>query len=89
MTKAMHSSRAWASRQSVTFGRPGEDELVSADSRISPSATGCASASVNRSPRPFGIKMFVMFIIIDTNYLMPELSDGDSSWRSPRKKPPT
>ena len=39
-----------------------------ADSRISPSATGWSLlAYVIRITHPFGIKMFVMFIVIGTN----------------------
>jgi hypothetical protein len=73
----------------VTFGRPGEDGLRQRGQPDQPVRHRMLPGSGHQLTRPFGIKMFVMFIVIDTNYLMPKLSDGDSTWRSPKKKPPT
>ena len=42
-------------------------DCASTDSRISPSATGWSLPAVNGSPARSGLKMFVMFTVIDTN----------------------
>jgi hypothetical protein len=47
---SMHSSRAWAAGSPWRSAVRVKADCVKADSRISPSATGCSKASVNGSP---------------------------------------
>ena len=57
-------------RQPVTFGRPGEDGLGQRGQPDQPVRHRMLPGLGQRITRPFGIKMFVIFIIIDTNYRM-------------------
>src|SRR5262249_25600146 len=63
------SSRAWAAGSPWRSAVWANTACVMPDSRISPSATGCSPPVPMRITRPFGIKIFVVIIVIDTNYL--------------------